>query len=172
MKRILTLSFILIAFNVFSQRDHVAVGLRTLGAGGITIKTTDDNLHGLELMMDFYRDEVRLTGLVERQKFILTDRISHFYLYWGGGAHFGITSENDYYWENQYGGKYLSLTRPLLGGDGIIGCEYRFESVPFEIALDNLSSLDFVLGDLPRFNMININFKIRYVLNHPKKLDL
>ncbi len=175
MKKLITIALFIIMSVAYGQKDHISIGLTTLGGGGITLKTTDADFHGLELMLDMHnydqRHELLLTGLIERQQFILTDRISNFYLYWGGGAHIGLlTREYDDY---EYPLRRYSVdTSPMIGPSAIIGFEYRFESVPFEMALDNLSSLSFFMNDVPDLNIVNINFKFRYVFNHPKKLTL
>jgi hypothetical protein len=125
MKRLIL--FFLFVFAVqagFSQGYNQAIGLRFANGGGISYKKNLGGMNNLEALagLRFHNngnandDVLVLTGLYEWQMAI--SGIPQLSWYIGLGAHVGVGND---LW---------------LGGDGIIGLEYKIKPAPIAISLD------------------------------------
>ena len=107
-----------------AQDYHTSVGLRAGWSTGITLKhfvATSDAVEGILTTREY---GFNLTGLYERHgRAFDTD---HLYYYFGGGAHLGAwrAKPND------------NSNRTVIGLSGILGLEYVFTEIPFNISLD------------------------------------
>ncbi len=101
-----------------AQDYNWAAGLRLGGdTGGISVKHKFNPSSGLELIGSAYWDNgFMVTGLYERYVPVIG---KGFNFYYGAGAHIGG-------FDKEF----------LLGADGIIGLEYKFDRVPIALSFD------------------------------------
>ncbi len=133
--------------NLNAQTYSNALGIRFGGlTSGIDGKHFINNNTAVEGILSFGSNSFLITGLYEKQQAITNaGGLQWFY---GFGAHLGIFNQNGHYYyydKNQVyvqnGGSSLAV-----GIDGIIGLEYKFESIPFSIGIDTKPFIDFSRG--------------------------
>jgi hypothetical protein len=129
-------SAILLAFifplSFSAQAPVNAIGLRGGWGTGVTFQhhLSDDRV--VEILLNSRWRGYSLTGLYEVHK-PLSD-IEGVRWYYGVGAHIGFWSyyEDGPKWHNdEWQGK-----RSIIGADGILGIEYFFDEIPFQVSLD------------------------------------
>ena len=124
-----------------AQDYFTAIGLRAGPYTGFTIKHFISTSDAVEGILTTRWGGFNITGLYERHgRAFDTD---HLFYYFGGGAHIGVWTGNTSPWFTG------TQTYTVIGIDGILGLEYVFEEIPFNISIDWK----------PGFNLINnINF--------------
>jgi hypothetical protein len=107
------------------------IGLRGGWFSGVTYQHYLSSEKALEGLLQFRSNWVNVTGLYEIHKDF--SDVQGLKWYYGAGAHIGSFSynRNDPYFGNRYSGGGL-----IIGADGIIGIEYFFEEIPFQISAD------------------------------------
>jgi hypothetical protein len=142
MKRFILVSFIiLIAFNDLSigQSSNKQIGIRTGLTGGFFYQVTSESGNaevGYNAMLSFKLNGIQLTGLKIYFETTLDEISSDLYFTWGYGAHAGfVVTDNISFLGEKY---YFSGERfcPLIGVDGWIGAEYRFQTLPLNIGIN------------------------------------
>jgi hypothetical protein len=124
----------LLAFCLFSfsnaQDYNTGIGLRGGFANGITIKHFVSSKAAFEGIIASRWRGLELTGLYEvHGRAFQTERMKW---YIGFGAHVG-------FWNGDYTHKYWGesgTSYTVVGLDGILGLEYSFVEVPFNIGID------------------------------------
>ncbi len=119
----------LILMSVFSfthaQDYQNALGIRFGLSNGVSLKhfiSTNDAVEGI---LSTRWGGFNLTGLFERHtRAFETDGL---YFYYGGGAHLGSFNNK---WFND------NINHTVIGIDGILGLEYVFPDIPFNVSLD------------------------------------
>lgn len=136
MKRIfLTLSLAIIFIGVASAQDFkTAIGIRGGYYNGITIKHFIGPKSALEGLVYTRWGGFELTGLYELHKPALD--IKRLQWYYGVGAHIGFFDGGKTGWGT---GSYN-----VVGIDGILGIQYSFKEIPFNLSLDWKPAFDFV----------------------------
>ena len=165
---IITTIIILSGFVIMAQDGSSAIGLRGGGISGMTIKLIDEDFSAMEIIFGSQRNGLKMTGMLQRFKPIKTDRINNLYVFSGLGAHAGferwdeedkiIVNGVNYY-------SYRKVISPVIGADLIIGLEYHFESVPFNVSLDYKPYMEFFGEKIFRIDFWDIGFSVRYVIN-------
>ena len=169
MKKLFTIYFILLGTFVFSQSENTSIGLRGGGVSGFTIKMVDYDLKAFELILGYQKGGVRLVGLIEKLKPIREDRIGGLYIISGIGAHAGYISYNEELYRINGGINYYSYQKkysPIIGADLLIGIEYHFESVPFNISLDYKPYMEFFGEKTFKIDFWDIGFSLRYSIKN------
>jgi hypothetical protein len=156
--------FILISIFMFlmpidlnAQKDYnSAIGVRGAPASGITFKHFTAANKNYELILTTRWEGFNLTGLYEINQVAFDSE--NFNFFYGFGGHVGFwDTYNDHPWFDD------DVTHVVAGVDGIIGLEYTFNEIPFNISIDWK----------PAFNIINhtgfwadeVGFSVRYVIN-------
>ena len=141
------------AVNLNAQDYINSIGLRAGLSTGITFKHFLSSNDALEGILTTRWGGFNITGLYERHgRAFDTDNL---YYYYGGGAHIGMMSGRNNGWlEN-------TNTYAVIGIDGIIGLEYVFEEIPFNISLDWKPSFN-LNGDDP-FWPDEVALSFRYI---------
>jgi hypothetical protein len=117
-----------ISFSIQAQDYLNSLGLRAGLSTGITYKHFTSRTDALEGILTTRWGGFTITGLYERHgRAFDTDNL---YYYYGGGAHLGVWSGRNNPWFTE------SNSYTVIGVDGIIGLEYVFEEIPFNISLD------------------------------------
>lgn len=132
MKHLLTLSiFIVLSLHIQAQKSN-AIGLRGGFSSGVTFQHYLNESHAIELIAHSRWRGTVLTGLYEVHKPFFD--VSGVKWYYGIGAHVGFYR---YYkggpkWhKDEWRG-----TRSVIGADAILGLEYFFDEIPFNISVD------------------------------------
>lgn len=126
-KIIVSLSLLMFALVGQSQDYRWAIGIRAGSPQGITFKKSLGGSNAFEGILDFRSNGFLATGLFETHKpFLSEPGLSWFY---GAGAHFGTWSDNALFFNGNDNGY-------VIGADGILGIEYTFQSLPFNIGID------------------------------------
>lgn len=105
-----------------------AVGLKLWDGGGITLKTFFKEDRALEFIGFFNRYGTRITGLYEFHGDLNTEGNLKWYM--GVGGHVGL----------------YKLNTTIVGIDGVIGIDYKFNNMPLNLALDWQPSFEFYKG--------------------------
>jgi len=151
MKKVIIISLFLtiLALGVNAQN---AIGIRLGPYNGITFKHAMGSANNLEVLLSTYSQDNSwtLTGLYEWQQTLDGD----FDWFIGLGGHIGHYDYNKYYYnKDNYNGNYF-------GADFIIGIEYNFPSVPFNVSADWKPV--FNLGGYQRYGYDGVALSIRY----------
>lgn len=128
MKKYILLSCLLGVFFVSGAQDYTTgIGIRGGYSTGITIKHFIGSSTALEGIFASRWHGYNFTGLFEIDKPLNAERL-HFY--YGVGGHVGSwRSRNNPWFEDDE-------SHVVIGVDGIIGLEYNFLVIPFNLSLD------------------------------------
>ena len=133
MKQVIgALLIVFISFQATAQNKtansidyKTAVGVKLWDGGGLTLKTFIKEDRALEFIGFFNRYGTRITGLYEFHGDLNTEGNLKWYL--GGGGHVGL----------------YKLKTTIIGIDGVIGIDYKFNNMPLNLALDWQPSFEF-----------------------------
>jgi hypothetical protein len=114
-----------------------AVGVKFYPGAGISIKHFVKSNAALEGIASFWRDGMRVTGLYEFHGNINGAQGLKWYV--GPGAHVGFW--NDRYWRNNRYPEYNGGA--LIGIDGVLGLDYKFNGAPINLSVDWQPSYEF-----------------------------
>jgi len=125
-----------------SSSYRTALGVKVWDGGGITLKHFFNSQNAGELIAYFWRNGVRLTGLFEIHGNISGAPGLKWYI--GPGLHVGYYDAG--YVHRDY---YYSDHRTLIGIDGVLGLDYKFNHAPINLSLDWQPAFEF--GDYAGF---------------------
>ncbi len=166
MRKLFIVYFILIGTMGFSQDESTAIGLRGGGISGFSVKMVDYNdLKAFELVLGYQKNGARLLGMLQKFNPIKEDRIANLYVISGIGTHAGYISYDENSYKMVNGIQYYSYRKkyaPIIGIDLMIGIEYHFESVPFNISMDYKPYMEFFGEETFKIDFWDIGFSIRY----------
>lgn len=153
-KLILICSFLLVAGSaqVFGQDYKTAVGVRAGTPYGLSVKHFVSEPNALEGILSSRWQGFIVTGLYERVQW--TGKYPGLNWYYGAGAHVGLFDANSPYFDAD---GYQSV----IGIDGVIGLEYTFDEVPFNIGFDWIPSIN--LAGNTGWAGLNLGLSLRYV---------
>lgn len=150
----LTLVLSIYTVNVLAQADYeTAIGARVAPASGLTVKHFTGEKSALEGILSTRWRGFVITGLYEYHQTAFGKEAINFY--YGAGAHVGFWDESpgNPWWDDEN-------EHVVAGIDGIIGLEYTFESIPFNVSLDWKPALNIGLDDA--FWYDEIAFSVRF----------
>ena len=153
-KFIFTISLVgLLIFSVDAQDYNTGIGIRAGTSNGLTVKHFTGTNSVLEGILATRWGGYNFTGLFQiyNQAFN-TPRLNWFY---GFGGHIGSYRGCEH---RRFDDDEQHL---LFGIDGIIGLEYNFTGIPFNISLDWKPSIDFSGGFYPWGD--EVAFSLRYI---------
>ncbi|MBI1184408.1 hypothetical protein GC194_09060 [bacterium] len=129
MKPLLPLLLLLAGFSAYSQDYKWAVGLRLGGNPGFTMKKSLESNRYFEGILSPDEHGFLAVTLLEQHKALLAEPGLSWY--YGAGGHAG-------FWNNTKNNNYFKYgdNRYAIGLDGILGIEYSFLNLPFDIGLD------------------------------------
>jgi len=149
---LLIVFFLIIGSSKLSAQDYkTSLGLRIGPYYGVTLKHSVKEARALELILVTRRRGVGLTGLYEIHTPAFA--VNRLQAYGGIGGHVNIFHRNDsYYWgwnedKRDRNGIDLGDNNLLNAGlDMILGLEYTFTALPFNVSLDWKPALN-IIGD-------------------------
>ena len=154
-KKLIKIICILVFFTSIksiAQPFQTGIGLRMGGiSSGITVKHFISSTSAIEGILGFGRHSFSVTGLFEKHTpFPNAEGLTWFY---GGGAHVGFFN-NDYrydyfYYKSHHNKVYVFQdgdSNFSLGGDFIIGLDYKFKNAPVNLSLDVKPFVDILPG--------------------------
>jgi hypothetical protein len=130
MRKLLFIAFfvVFVALASKAQDYQTGIGLRGGAWSGITVKHFLSEKTAVEGILDSRWHGFNLTGLYEIHNTAFdTERLNWYY---GVGAHLGFYDSQYKKWGDN-SGNYA-----LVGIDGILGLEYNFKEIPFNISID------------------------------------
>jgi hypothetical protein len=130
MKRIVLIAFFVLgSITLISAQDYnTGIGVRGGFANGITLKHFVSNKTAFEGIIASRWKGFELTGLIEfHARAFATERLNW---YAGFGAHAGFWNGDNVKWGTP------GVDYSVFGLDGILGMEYNFAAVPFNISID------------------------------------
>jgi hypothetical protein len=136
MKKIfISFALIFCSHSLVDAQDYVnSVGVRVGPSNGIVFKHFFSANNAIEGIISLRWGGFNLTGLYERHQPVFeTDGM---YFMYGAGGHVGSYNSNP--WVNN------ARTLTIIGIDGMIGLEYVFREVPFNISLDWKPALNLI----------------------------
>src|SRR5688572_10911387 len=145
MRKFMLLSLaVLLFFGTWAQSRstqgnsyQTASGVKVWDGAGITLKHFM-NQNAIEAIGYFYRRGFRLTGLYEIHGPIAGAQGLKWYI--GPGAHIGFYNSR-YYDNPYYDDNYV-----VIGIDGVLGLDYKFNGAPINMSLDWQPSFEFAQG--------------------------
>ena len=130
MKKIIIVFFIGFCLTTYSaaQDYNTGIGLRGGFSSGLTLKHFIGSNSAVEGILSSRWRGFQITGLYEiHNSFFGAERLNW---YFGGGAHIGFWDGDYAYWGDQ------DYNYTVVGIDGILGLEYNFREIPFNLSLD------------------------------------
>lgn len=130
MKKLMFILLIALFFGLKSnaQDYNTGIGLRGGFGTGLTIKHFLHGNKAVEGIFDSRWHGFSVTGLYEvHTRAFDVDRLNFYY---GIGGHIGFW-DGRYYWNYDNDRNYT-----VIGIDGILGLEYNFKEIPFNIGVD------------------------------------
>jgi len=132
MKKIILATFLIFTTTLFvnaQQSYSTGIGLRGGLASGVTVKHFISDKAALEGILSTRWRGTIITGLYEIQQIAFDT--PGLYWYYGGGAHIG-------FWGNYRSHPWFddNASYTVIGIDGILGLEYAFAEIPFNVSLD------------------------------------
>ena len=127
-KVILTIILGISILTLGSAQDYkTGIGFRAGLSQGLTVKHFINGKAAFEGLLSTRWSGLEITGLYEihNQAF----DVSNLNWYYGFGAHIG-------FWDGNRDWGVLNRSYTVVGIDGILGIEYNFNEVPFNIGLD------------------------------------
>lgn len=112
---------------------QTALGIKIWDGGGITLKHFIASDRAIEGIGYFYKRGIRVTGLYEIHGDISGAPGLKWYV--GPGAHLGF-----------YNDKYYDEAKVVLGIDGVLGLDYKFNTAPINLSIDWQPSFEFASG--------------------------
>lgn len=166
MKPLILIIACIISMASFAQDRKHEIGIRGGESSGIFYRGFIDEGHAIKGLMSFRNNGMQLTALYEKYDPVFCKKTSGFFLYYGVGGHFGYTRWNKrYHHPGQPDTYYYDyVASPVFGIDGIIGLEYRIESIPLSLAFDYKPFLE-VLGEHffdVHFGDFGFSLKVRF----------
>lgn len=124
------IAFTLLAVSAgLNAQDYVnAIGVRAGLSQGITFKHFLSTKDAAEGILAVRWGGFNITGLYERHTTPFS--VDNLYFYYGAGAHIGMWNGNKNPWFDE------DKTYTVIGIDGIVGLEYNFSEIPFNVSLD------------------------------------
>jgi len=138
MKKILIIAFLITGLGLYqtnAQAYKTGLGIRLSSHGpvvnnAVTFKYFLSERTAVEALFSF-SDPVAIGGLLEFHKPITaTDGLQWFY---GAGAYIGFDSDKE------------TATRNLMGAQGIVGLDYKFQNLPLNLTLDWKPELNIIM---------------------------
>lgn len=111
-----------------STSYRTALGVKVFDGAGITFKHFLTDRNALELILYWWKNGTRVTGLYEIHGPINGAPGLRWYI--GPGAHIGVYNRN-----------HGNVT--AIGIDGVLGLDYKFRGAPINISLDWQPSFEF-----------------------------
>lgn len=144
----LILSIILLSFSAQAQNYNTAIGVRLGGlTSGVTIKHFVASRTALEGIVSFGQKSFLVTGLYEKHRSF--DNAAGLTWLYGVGAHVGFFNYGGGYYYIKNNRAYVineGDRRTVVGADFILGLDYKFPNVPFNVGLDMKPFVDFFDG--------------------------
>lgn len=165
MKFKLLIIILLLSGSLSAQYLRKAVGLRGGLSSGITFQYYYQEDRDLKGLMSFRNQGLQITGLIEQYVPLELHFGDHFYAYYGFGAHVGYVHVPSDQWlgYNQYPYDYHNYGgRFVIGGDGIVGAEYRVFVVPLTFGIDYKPFFELFGYDIFRLAMGDFALTIKY----------
>lgn len=130
MKKILMTAIAMICIVTYSnaQDYNTGIGFRGGLSNGLTVKQFIGRNTAIEGILTTRWSGFNITGLYEihDQAF----QVEGLNWYYGFGAHIGFWNGDNVSWATD------NANYTVIGIDGIIGLEYNFENIPFNISID------------------------------------
>jgi hypothetical protein len=133
---VIILAGLLFATNAKSQDYINSVGVRLGLSQGITFKHFVTRTDAAEGILAMRWEGFNITGLYE--KHMNAFDVDELYFYYGGGVHLGVWNGNVNPWFND------RSSHTVIGIDGVIGLEYVFSQIPFNVGLDWKPALNLI----------------------------
>jgi hypothetical protein len=138
-KLVITFLIVFCLISVSNAQDYkTGIGLRGGLENGLTIKHFTGEKSALEFLLASRWRGFEITGLYEiHNQAFDAERLKWYY---GAGGHVGFW--NGDYTYTKWGTQGTNYT--VVGIDGILGLEYSFKEIPFNISLDWKPAFNFI----------------------------
>lgn len=137
MKKVMFFLIVALFFAVGAKAQdyNTGIGLRGGWGTGLTVKHFLNSKAAVEGLFDSRWHGFSVTGLYEihNQAFDI-DRLNWYY---GVGGHIG-------FWDGKWDDRFDAGNNTVIGIDGILGLEYNFKEIPFNIGIDWKPALNLV----------------------------
>jgi len=144
----------LMAVGASAQQYDLAIGLRTGSYTNFTFKKSLDDFTMTEGIISLRPSGFMATGLLEYQRPMA--ETNALWWYYGFGGHLGV-------WEGlRTNSSDLRGTAYGIGVDAILGVEYNFPNIPFNVSVDCKPGLN-LLSNYSRYSS-GLHFSVRYVM--------
>lgn len=150
--------------NVKAQTLEHAVGYRGGLSRGLTYQFFYQPMQDVKLLLSFRDQGMQLSAMIEQYEPVMTSYQDQFFMYYGAGIHLGYTQNKYPDDANNYQFPYARhvQTRAVAGINGIIGMEYRIESIPLTFGADFKPFMEFFGKPFFRLNLSDFALSLKY----------
>lgn len=146
--KLLLLIITLTVFSFFkSNAQNNAIGVRFSDDFSFTYKKKIKGTTCGEFLLSVHKNSIAVTGLYE--KYQQTPFSKYFTWYYGGGAFIGIWSDDN-------------NSHAFGGIRGVLGLNYHFTDIPFEISLDWMPTLTLFNDYDPNFVLFGLSLRYTF----------
>ncbi len=165
MKYKILIFFLLISSALSAQYMRQAAGLRGGLSSGFSYQYFYQEDRDLKALMSFRNHGLQLTALIEQYAPLNVKFGDHFYAYYGFGVHAGMVRTANKDWIDYSSSAYPPVYRDsrfVLGGDGMVGAEYRVFAVPLTFGIDYKPFFELFGYDIFRLSMGDFALTVKY----------
>ncbi len=141
-----------------------AFGIRSGISEGITYQRYVQEDRDFKLLLSFRDNGIQLSFMTSRYESVGGRFRDNIYIYYGLGAHAGITRNVDLLWHftSPNDREASAVTRTVAGADGLLGVEYRVYSIPLSFGIEYKPFFDLFGHRIFRLAMGDIGLVCRY----------
>ena len=166
MKRSIILLGLLLMFLIANaqERKH-ELGLRLGLSSGISYTMHVDQFRAYKGLLSFREGGVQITAMIESSRPLYVNFTDKLYYYTGIGAHVGFTrfQPRRSFFTNPFNFSYsYGHFAPVMGLDGIIGIEFRFDRTPLAFAIDAKPFFELFGQSIFRLSVFDIGISMKY----------
>lgn len=138
--------FLLLGISLLGNAQYkFAVGLRSGGTTGVTLKSNTSSTSAIEGIFGFWGSGISATGLYEKRQNAFD--VAGMYWYYGYGVHVSVYESKfngnfNPYWGERYEPD-PGVNAVGLGLDGITGLEYKIPEIPLSVHIEVKPFLEF-----------------------------
>jgi hypothetical protein len=153
---------VLFSGPLFAQYMKNSIGLRGGISEGITYQRFLHEHRDIKLLLSFRDNGTQLTLMSSKYESVAGRFKDNLYFYYGMGVPGGFTRNVNLLWHFTSGRPENSITRAVIGADGLLGVEYRIYSIPLSFGFEYKPFFDLFGHRIFRLALGDLGFTFRY----------
>lgn len=152
----------LLACPVYSQNYTQDAGIRVGEGFMVSYRHFFKDDYAVEIIGGFRDRGMRITGLKEYFRPVLTHRSDNFRFVYGYGVHTGFTYTNSHRFLHREFKYEEWKASPIFGVDGLVGIEYRFPDMPLVVSADMKPFFEYSLYRYFKLDLAELSISVKY----------